>query len=200
MKRAVTEGIPLRTLEYKEKERICTLYTEELGLISIILKDLSSKKAHLLLASTPFCIADYHTLKGRSDIYLVQDITIQNHLPSLKKSFAHLSAASQIALLLLSSQLPEKRSPQLYQLFKSFLLQLGAFEDPTLAVASFTLKLLLHEGVLSLREPPELFTLEEWHTLLPFALAKRFSQLPTAPLSPLLQSKLSTFVLQEIGV
>jgi len=187
-----TEGITLRSMEYKERERILTLFTEEKGVISLILKGISRSRPHLLALSTPFCIADFHTLKGSSDLYRLHDATLKESLPELRRSFAHLSAAGEMVKNLLLSQMPEKRAPLLYRLLKSYLFRLPSFTDPTPVEVSFTLKLLLHEGLLSLSCAPPLFTSEEWSRLAPLACAARFSSLPAAPINPLLQDKIRT--------
>ena len=188
-----TEGITLRSIEYKERQRILTLFTKECGLVSLIIKGLSPKKPLLLTLSTPFCIADFHYLKGRSDLHHFQDATLTDPLTSLRTSFSHLTAAGEMASAILSSQLPEKKSPSLYLLLKAYFLHLHAFPEPPLLSVSFQLKLLLHEGLLSLTRPPSLFSTHEWKTLLPLAVAKHFSVIPTTPLPTNLIEKLKNY-------
>lgn len=188
-----TEGIVLRSLEYKERQRIITLFTKKSGLTTLIIKGLSPKKPHLMALSTPFCIAEFHYLTGRSEIHHFQDATLLNNLSSLRTSFAHLRAAGEMASSILSSQLPEKKTPSLYRLLKAYFLHLHAFPEPFLLSTSFQLKLLLHEGLLSLTRPPSLFTTQEWKTLLPLAVAKHFSVIPSTPLPSDLIEKLKSY-------
>ncbi len=133
----MTEGITLRAVEFKEKQRILTLFTENRGLTTLIIKGISQKKPHLMAVSTPFCIADFHYLRGHSDIHTFQDATIKNSLSPLKKTFAHLTAASEIATSILHSQLPKQTAPSLYHLLKAYFLHLPSFEDTTIAVIIF---------------------------------------------------------------
>lgn len=188
-----TEAITLRSLDYKDRQRIVTLFTKESGRVSLIIKGISPKKPLLLTLSTPFCIAEVHYLKGRSDLHHYQDGTLLNPLSTLRTSYSHLTAATHMATTLLTTQLPEKKSPDLYHLLKAYLLHLHTFTDPTPLTLSFQLKFLLHEGLLSLTRPPALFTPTEWKTLLPLALAKHFSVIPKAPIPTDLFEKLKNY-------
>jgi recombinational DNA repair protein (RecF pathway) len=105
---------------------------------------------------------------------------------------------------LLSTQFPGKKSPALYTLFSAYLKKLPSVK-PDILSASFRLKLLQHEGLLSLdthcscgnpaRQLSEgestctkcksgfLFTMEEWDQLHQLTYLRQFSALPKiAPL------------------
>ncbi len=152
-----TEGIVLRSLDYKERERIVTLFTKEAGLISLIIKGLSKKNFHLLSLSTPFCCAEFIYTKGRSDLYRFQDGSLLEGYPLLRTKWNHLKTAASLTQNILHSQLPGKSAPLLYALFNTCLKQIAHFEDPAPLVASFTLKLLAHEGLIATTQLPTLF-------------------------------------------
>lgn len=189
-----TEGIPLRSLEYKESQRIVTLFTEEAGLLTLIIKGLSKKKPHLMHLTTPFCIATYHYLHGKTDLHRFHDATLKDDLAPLRTSLARLRSAGVMAHTLLRTQLPEKTTPALYHLFRAYLLALRTFPEPSILTASFLLKFLLHEGLLSASHPPPFFTTKEWDALFPLATTKQFSALPTTPLTPELLEKLLSYL------
>jgi DNA repair protein RecO (recombination protein O) len=142
------EGIVLRSLPYREQEKILTLFTAERGLISLIVKKISKKSSHLLALSSLFCQGEFLYEKGNSDLYRFLDGSLLDEHLFLRQNWRYLEAASKLTKALLHSQLPGKPAPHLYALFISYLRQIPHFEEPLGLFASFYLKLLHHEGVL----------------------------------------------------
>lgn len=182
------EGIVLRSQEYKERERIVSIFSREHGVISLIAKGMSRKKPELLAATTPFCIADFCFLKGRSSLFRLQDAAIKKNLLILRSNLAHLQAAAEMTKAVYHSQLPEKDAPALYALLKAYLLHLPDFMKTEALLSSFYLKILVHEGLLSPLDPPPIFQSGEWEELLPLLAVKTFEQLKTFSISPKLLS------------
>ncbi|MFA6859945.1 MAG: DNA repair protein RecO [Clostridia bacterium] len=58
------KAIVLRASDYKEKDKIVTLFSLENGLIKAVLKGIKSEKAKLKFASMPFCFAEFELTKG----------------------------------------------------------------------------------------------------------------------------------------
>ena len=52
-------GIVLKAIDYREKDKLITIYSVELGLITAVLKGVNSAKAKLKFASLPFCLAEF---------------------------------------------------------------------------------------------------------------------------------------------
>ncbi len=151
-----TPGLLLQSVPYLGRKKILKIFTPEQGLLSLFVQSTSL---------TPFCLAEWVYRKTNKDIQTLQDVTLLDPLLHLRESYAILSAAGAIAQNLLKTQLPNKRAPELFDLALFYLKNLGA--TPELMVASFKLKLLLHEGLLS-PDPEPSFTSSEWdqvHTL-----------------------------------
>lgn len=207
-----TQGIVLRSLDYRENQRIITLFTP-LGLISLIVKRIQRRSSHLLTLTTLFCEGEFLFKKGRSDLYAFLDGSVLDvHLP-LRDQLASLKAAGSLGQALLASQFAGRVSPALYQLFRCYLRQIPAFAPPGALIASFQLKLLAHDGLLSLTpectrcsdkasrlaqgeslctthhaEHSLSFSTEEWNQLLLLHDAKQLSLLRALnPSPPLLQ-------------
>ncbi len=144
------EGIVLRAFDYKERQRIITLFTQEAGIISLIIKEISKKNFRLLSLSTPFSQVEIQFKKGRSDLFHYIDGTIIDEHLRLRQQYAYLQTAGSLAQGILQSQLPGKPAPFLYLLFRSFLKQVPLFDNHATLLASFRLKLLRHEGLLAL--------------------------------------------------
>lgn len=178
------EGIVLRSLDYKERERIITLFTPEAGVVSLIVKGISKKNYSLLALTTLFCRAEFLYRRGKSDLFRFVDGTILNEHPSLRSRLSSLQAAAELSRAILHSQFPGKASPALYALFSLYLAQIPEFETPGALIASFMLKLLRHEGVLSLSAECTLpalqrFSPSEWKVLEILAHSRQFAALKT---------------------
>ena len=80
MKTDTCEALVLRSMEYKERQRIITLFTPQ-GLMSVIIKGISLKKPHLLSLTSPLCLGEFHFSQGKSDLFYFRDGTvIDEHL------------------------------------------------------------------------------------------------------------------------
>jgi DNA repair protein RecO (recombination protein O) len=226
MHEAKTEGIVLRSQDYKERHRIITLFSPQ-GLISLIVRGISRKNACLLTLTTPFTHGEYLYRQGRSDLLQFHDGTLLDDHLILRQNLKSLQAAGSLASAILTSQMTGKPAPALFLLYKSYHKQVSQFDDPAPLLASFYLKLLKHEGLLSisphcahcahceaslarfLYDGESLcsqhhvqgafpFSSSEWETLLSLDTAQQFSTLRTLQLPPLLLQKIQTLFLSRI--
>lgn len=218
------EGVILRSLEYRDKDRIITAFTP-LGLISLIVKGITPRHAALLTLTSPFCEAEFIFKRGRSDLHAFIDGTvIDNHL-YLRQKLTFLETAGSLVQTILFSQLTGKSSSELYQLFRLYLTHIPSFESPATLYASFQLKLLTYEGLLSLSvqcnrckekkaqflskgeslcdahplEEGFSFSNEEWSHLLQLQGARRLSALRALALPALLPKKIDVFFKYRIA-
>ncbi len=144
------EGIVLQTLAYRESSRIISILTPHSGIIRLIAKQVSAKKSPLVHLTTPLCRAHFTYHIKRSSLYrLIDGHALDLHL-SLREKYAFLREAGAMVRLILTSQLQGKPSPRLYQLLLFSLRQLPQMVFPETLRASFMLKLLKHEGLLSI--------------------------------------------------
>ncbi len=192
------EAIVLNSLEFKERSRIITLFTKTSGVISLIVKTISSKKRPLFNLTTPLCRGEFLYRLGKNTLHKFLDGTIIDmHLP-LRKSYDHLEAAGYLIQAIKKSQLPEKPAPKLYNLCSSYLKHLPEFKEPKILAASFYLKILKHEGLIALapkgqscnKENFSNFTPPEWNELLVLSEARTFADLQTVDLSSPLFTKI----------
>jgi DNA repair protein RecO (recombination protein O) len=212
-----TEGIVLRSQEFKEHHRIITLFSPQ-GLISLIVKSVSRKNTRLLALTTPFSYGEFIYHQGRSELFRLHDGTVFDAHLILRQSLKSLQTAGALANAILSSQMAGKPAPALFLLYKSYHKQVPCFDDPAPLLASFYLKLLKHEGLLSISPhctscagtPANLlhngesicsqhpiehamhFSSSEWETLLSLDGAQQFSALRTLSLSPFFSEKINT--------
>ncbi len=193
-----TEGIVLRSLTYQEDARILTLFTKDLGLISLMLKGVSPRSLQKMAAASPFCQAEFVYFKGQSDMLHYRDSTLLNEHLFLRNKLSSLQTAGALVQALLKSQMPGKSSPALYHLLDTYLKQIPAFSDSAPLVTSFYLKILSHEGVLLLSDlaasPQEGALLEE------LLSARSFEKLKTITLPATLAEKAALYFQSTVSL
>ena len=212
MEEEKTEGLLLQTIAYLGNKKILKVFTKDHGLISLM-----AKKSIPASLTTPFLVAEWVYEKGKKELHSLQDASLIADLAHLRENYALLSAAGLIAQDLLKSQLPERKAPLLYALALSYLQKLPAFSHPDIAISSFRLKRLLHEGVLSLQPTCAqcdrgaayiqdgeslckdhsqgqgvVFSHDEWGVLCDLAFARQFSALQHIFVPPALQNKIES--------
>lgn len=183
------EGIVLRSTLYKETHRIVSLFTSQSGLISLMVKGVKTPEKMAIL--TPFSQIEVFFRKKLSDLYLLKDGSLMADHLFLREKWDYLETAGKMAQMILHSQMPGKPAPLLYALFLACLKQLPQFEEPAPLLLLFYLKLLTHEGILSLDDKasfPIPITHEQWDTMKELAQSKSFKGLHQRKgLTPLLQ-------------
>lgn len=219
------EGIVLRSSDYKDTQRLISVFSLTSGLLNLVVKRLSSRNASHLLSTSSFCKAQFVIKRGRSELISCLDVTLLDDHRELRKSYAHLCAAGDLVRAILTSQLPGKPSPDLYRLFQTYLKQIPTFEDLSSLAVSFQLKLLKHEGLLALtstcsqceerqasmlvkgeslcllHEKKESFCFSEmeWKILLALHDARRLNDLRAIKLAPLFFQKLNAYFLSRLS-
>lgn len=107
-----------------------------------------AKKKSLDPFTNPFLIAEWVYRVGKGEIHSLKDATMLNDLSELRKSYLVITTAGMMAQDLLKTQWPEKPGSGPYALTVAFLQKLEL--NPETLLASFRLKLLLHDGFLGL--------------------------------------------------
>jgi len=196
MKEEKGRAIVLTAFPYREKERILTLFGSEEGLFHLIVKLSSSR---YLALSSPLTEGEFVYVRGKSDLWRFCDGTVlEDHL-SLREQLDRLQLASALVEAILSSQLPGKTAPQLYQLFSLTLKKLSSLETLNHIKEWFYLKILQHEGVLSPFYCPQLFTVDEWQEITSALSLPAFSDLKKIAFSPSLQIKIYNHFSKQSG-
>lgn len=90
------KGIVLRTVNYGERDRILTIYTEELGLITATANGSRSLKSRSLVATEQFCYSRY-VLSYKNDRYTVKEVDLIESFFDLRSDIEKLSLAGYVA-------------------------------------------------------------------------------------------------------
>ena len=161
-----TKGIVLRAIRYNDTQEIHTLFTDELGLVSLITK--TQKKENL----PPLYEGEFVLKKGKNFFQLIEAKQTAFH-HKIRESLDTIETAFKLIHVLLKSQMPLKSAPALYALFCAFLKQLPNIKNQRTLTAVFTAKLLFHEGHLDPDQP----------LLAKLATVKSFSEIDSFHLS-----------------
>lgn len=210
MEEKKTEGLLLQAIPYLGHCKILKVLTTEEGIISLM-----ARKKALQSFTTPFLIAEWVYTIGKGEIHTLQDASLCNDFADLRKEYAVISAAGLIAQDLLKSQYPEKKGNGPYALAVAFFQKLPKCASQDALIASFRLKLLLHDGLLGLQNecvhcgsPPLFlddggsccqahkkgysipFSTQEWALLHHLTFARQFLLLQNMSIEKSLQTKI----------
>lgn len=183
------EGVVLRAQDYKENQRIVTLFTPQ-GVLGMIVKGIASKKSTLLTLTTLFCHAEYHVVRGNSDLCQFRDGAVLDEHFVLRSRLDWLRAAGSLTQLILRSQMPHKPTPELFSLYKAYLAQIPKVHNLEALTCSFLLKTLRLEGEFD-EDQIDLFSSEERAQLSILLRAKKFSELEPINLAAEISRKIA---------
>jgi len=165
-----TPGLLLQSVPYLGQKKILKVLTPEHGLITLF-----AKKTPLV----PFSIAEWVYRKSNTEMHPLQETSLLDPLLELRKDYTVLNAAGAMAQDLSKTQLPGKKAP--FALACAYLKRLPL--NPLILAASFRLKLLIFEGLLSEEIDPT-FSIEEWEQVKILSFGKQFSQIQALTKAP----------------
>jgi DNA repair protein RecO (recombination protein O) len=142
-----TEGITLKSVNFRDYDRIITVFTYRFGLVKFIVRGGCRPKNNLHILTLPITRGDFIYSLGKNEIHKIHEGSLINAHLTIRRSGALLEAASQMIQLVWKYQLPEKPSPKLYELLLFCLGKLPFVKDPKVMVALFRLKQLKHDGL-----------------------------------------------------
>lgn len=146
MREEKTEGILLQTIPYLGQKKILKILSQNDGLLSLFVQN----RSHLPFTN-PFLIAEWVYSRKSSAIHSLKDVSLLQDLSDLRIHYETLNHAGQIAQDILRTQLSEKKGHGPYALVTAYLSKLPHVANPEVLVASFRLKLLMHDGLLRLQ-------------------------------------------------
>ena len=96
-----TEAIVLRSIDYKDNDKLLTLFSPSLGKITAGIKGVKKPKAKLAFAAQPFCFAEY-VLAEKGGRYTVTGAYLHESFFSLRYDIVRFYAACALAEITLS--------------------------------------------------------------------------------------------------
>lgn len=122
-------GLVVRTTEYKERDSLLTLLTDELGRITVKARNVRRKNSPLTAACQLLCLSEF-TLFSYKDSYVVNDAHVIEQFQGLRldvKKLALASYFSQVASLISMEDTP---TPELQPLVLNCLFALSQLDIP----------------------------------------------------------------------
>lgn len=141
-----TDAIVLRSVDYKDADKILTLFSPTLGKITAGIKGVKKPKAKLNFAAQPFCFSEY-ILAEKGGRYTVTGAYMHESFYELRtdvtRFYAACAAAEVCNGVLMENERREGTFVALIECLKSLAL---AEEDPAEALVSFLLSALHESG------------------------------------------------------
>jgi len=141
-----TEAIVLKTVDYKDNDKILTLFSPELGKITVGAKGVKKQKAKLSFAAQPFCFAEY-ILAEKGGRYTMTGAYLHESFFSLRYDIVRFYAACALAEICLTVLYENESYEGLFIALIEGLKALSlAEEDAAEAVIAFVIVALRESG------------------------------------------------------
>ena len=88
-------GLVIRTVDVREADRLITIFTEEMGVVSALAKSARSIKSKKLVATLQFCYTDF-VLYSRGEYYYVKEADLIESFFDIRKTIEGLALAGYI--------------------------------------------------------------------------------------------------------
>lgn len=136
-----TFGIVLSWIKYKESSKIVTVFTEDLGKISIMAQGSLKPKSQLLAITEVFSKSHFELKKGKS-FYYIESAELENSNFQLRQDIDRLAYGFYI-LELVERSMPEgEPSSRIFGMLDKALSELSVSEQPLLQTVAFELKMI----------------------------------------------------------
>lgn len=136
-----TFGIVLSWIKYKESSKIVTLFTEELGKISIMAQGALKPKSQLLATTEVFSKSHFELKKGKS-FYYIESAELESSNFSIRQDIDRLAYGFYI-LELVERSMPEgESSSKIFGMLDKALFEMSRSERPILQTVAFELKII----------------------------------------------------------
>ena len=93
------QGLIIRTVDLKESDRLCTIFTKEKGLIVAIAKGARSLRSRQMSATTQFCYGNY-ILYQKGDYYWIKEAELLESFFDLRSDLERLALAQYLCEVL----------------------------------------------------------------------------------------------------
>ena len=141
-----TDAIVLKSVDYKDNDKILTLFSPALGRITVGAKGVKKQKAKLSFAAQPFCFAEY-ILAEKGGRYTMTGAYLHESFFSLRYDIVRFYAACALAEICLTVLYENESHEGLFIALIEGLKALSlAEEDAAEAVVAFTLVALRESG------------------------------------------------------
>ncbi len=189
-----SEGIVMQVLPFQDADAIFTVYTHDLGFAKFVLKYALSSRQRGKGVPSPLALTEFIYRPTSGELLSCKEATVLDSFHALRKNLSLIEAGGALLKALYQTQPLGKVSDKLYKLLLVYLDKLPQVEDPKVLVASFKLKILRYEGVLTFHNQNldhlEGFHPEEAKMLFVMALTQSLGDLKPLLLTAPLEEKI----------
>ena len=141
-------GVVLRELQMKESDKVITVLTRELGVISIYAKGAMRLKNKFHSSTGLFTYSEFVVFEGKGDrMYQLNEAVTKNVFYNLSTSIENISLAMYMAELVCEVVVPDEVSNDILRLFLNCLHMLCEGKwDPLMTKAAFEMRLVSDVG------------------------------------------------------
>ena len=100
------KGLVIRTTDIRESDRLITIFTEEMGVVSALARGARSLKSRKMSSTMQFCYGSY-VLYKRGEYYQIKEATLIESFFGIRRSIEGLALATYIADVLLEVTVAE---------------------------------------------------------------------------------------------
>src|SRR5208283_4788205 len=125
-----TEGLVLKSFDFRETSRIATFFTRDFGKVKGILKGIRRDPKKFGSSAEKFSLNDivYYQYRN-SDIHLISHCDMKDFYSGLRQDLERLTAASYAAELVDTMLPAEEQNLEIYHLMQAFLKSLQTSSD-----------------------------------------------------------------------
>src|SRR5208282_2281349 len=125
-----TEGIVLKTFDFRETSRIATFFTRDFGKVKGVLKGIRKDPKKFGSSADQFSVNDIVYYQHRnSDLHLVSHCDMKDFFSGLRRDLKRMTAASYASELIDALMPAEEQNLEIYQLAQAFLKSLQSTKD-----------------------------------------------------------------------
>jgi len=139
-------GIILRYSDFGESNKVYTVFTRELGKISLVARGVKSAKSKLSGVLQPFTYMEFSTIKGKGKLETIASAAPLNAYYDLRLDLNRLNAACHFAKLINKNTEEYAPIPILFDFFLASLDLLVCSDDPEFLTCHFEANLLSFSG------------------------------------------------------
>ncbi|MEM9863026.1 MAG: DNA repair protein RecO [Myxococcota bacterium] len=145
MKTYEAEGFVLRRVDYRDSDRIMTLYTREQGRLSAMARGARASRRRFAGALEPFCLIRFELAKGRT-METLRSATVLRAFPAVLTSLSRMDLAGRATGLVADLTVERAEDDALFGALVQFFEALGAVPEQEL-LAAFELQALALSGL-----------------------------------------------------
>ncbi|GEM_PF-828165 len=141
-----TKGVILKTMDYKEKDKLVYVFSEDFGKVTLICKGARGKSSRFASSIMPLNICNFVIFTGKN-IHNLNEINIINTFPGLKTDYEVLTYGLYfLELCDIAMSDNEVNNPYFLDLIKSLYLLDSKSIDIKILARAFELKTLIRTG------------------------------------------------------